>query len=74
MRNGIAGITADCGGACACATCHVTICPQWTGRIGPAAAHEADLLAFAEGAGPASRLACQIELAEAHDGLVVRVP
>lgn len=71
--HGIAGIIGDCGGGGVCATCHVHIAPDWTGRIGPADDEEQTVLEFARNVLPQSRLACQIRLTEEHDGLCVRV-
>lgn len=72
--NAVPGIDADCGGACACATCHVYIDPVWMGRVGPPAGEEADLLEFANDPEETSRLSCQIRLRTELDGLVVRTP
>mgnify|MGYP000859639658 CR=1 FL=1 len=70
----IAGIEAECGGACACATCHVYIDPDWRAKTGAAAEMEEDMLDFAFDVREESRLSCQIKVTEALDGLVVRVP
>ncbi|MDE2336570.1 MAG: 2Fe-2S iron-sulfur cluster binding domain-containing protein [Alphaproteobacteria bacterium] len=64
-------IKAECGGACACATCHVYVDESWRERLPPAAAEEADQLDNAFETGDNSRLACQIILNEAMDGLAV---
>jgi 2Fe-2S ferredoxin len=74
VRNGIPGIDADCGGACACATCHVYVDPDWSKAVGTPAADEIDLLDFAEDVRQNSRLSCQIPVSEALDGLIVRMP
>lgn len=74
IYNDVPGIEADCGGACACATCHVFIDPAWTGRVGPAGADEAEMLSTASDLRPNSRLSCQIKLSEALDGLKVETP
>ena len=74
VQNGVAGIDADCGGACACATCHVFIDPTWTDRIGSAEGQEDDMLDMVENRASNSRLSCQIEVSEALDGLIVRLP
>ena len=73
-RDVIAGIEAECGGACACATCHVYVEADWTAKTGKPAAMEEDMLDFAFDVRPESRLACQIKVSDALDGLVVRVP
>lgn len=73
-QNGVAGIDADCGGACACATCHVHVDPLWIAVVGPAEGDEADLLQFANDPDDTSRLSCQVRLTLAMDGLVVHTP
>jgi 2Fe-2S ferredoxin len=74
VRNGVPGIDADCGGACACATCHVYIAHNWTKKVGPASNEESDLLEFTETIRSNSRLSCQIEVTAELDGLVVHMP
>jgi ferredoxin, 2Fe-2S len=73
-KNNVPGIDADCGGACQCGTCHVYIDPVWQGRSGVRTDLEDAILEFAEDVMPNSRLACQIEVTEELDGLVVRIP
>jgi 2Fe-2S ferredoxin len=73
-RESIAGIEAECGGACACATCHVYVDTAWTAKTGKPAAMEEDMLDFAFDVRPESRLSCQIKVTDALDGLVLRVP
>lgn len=72
--NGVDGIDADCGGVCACATCHVYLDAAWANRVAPRAESEADMLDMAEDVTEASRLACQITLAAELDGLVAHLP
>jgi 2Fe-2S ferredoxin len=72
--NGVEGIVADCGGECACATCHVHIGAVWRERLGPRSDDETDLLEFAKGTSDDSRLSCQIVVTEDLDGLEVRIP
>lgn len=74
VRNNVPGILAECGGACACATCHVYVDEAWRGKVGPANINEAPMLEFAIGADETSRLACQIRVTPDLDGLVVRMP
>ena len=74
IRNRIPGIDADCGGACACATCHVYVDEAWRDKTGEASAMEESMLDFAENVQPNSRLSCQIRVSDALDGLVVRMP
>lgn len=70
----VPGIDADCGGACACATCHVYVDPDWLGRLPTPVSLEVDMLECAVDPQANSRLSCQIELTSALDGLVVRIP
>jgi 2Fe-2S ferredoxin len=74
VKNNVPGIDADCGGACACATCHVYVDPDWLAKLGARTAMEQSMLEFAEGVETNSRLACQIKIADELDGLVVRLP
>lgn len=76
VKQGIPGIDGDCGGACACATCHVHVDPTWIDKVGrlKEGEAEAELLQFAEGASEYSRLACQIPMEAAMEGLVLHVP
>jgi 2Fe-2S ferredoxin len=74
VKNNIPGIDADCGGACACATCHVYVDQAWADKTGTATAMEESMLDFAENVQPNSRLSCQIKVTDALDGLVVRMP
>ncbi|MFI4935813.1 MAG: 2Fe-2S iron-sulfur cluster-binding protein [Caulobacterales bacterium] len=70
----IPGIDGDCGGACACATCHVYVEEGWFERLPPMDELEHDMLDFAYDVRPTSRLSCQIKISEALEGLVVRIP
>ena len=72
--NRVPGIEAECGGACACATCHVYVDAAWTAKTGKPAAMEEDMLDFAFDVRPESRLSCQIKVTADLDGLVMRVP
>ena len=74
ILNGVPGIVAECGGACACATCHVYVDEAWTDAVGEPEAMEEDMLDFAFEVKPTSRLSCQIKVRDEIDGLVVRVP
>ena len=74
LRNSVPGIEAECGGACACATCHVYVAPEWTEIVGKPSQMEEDMLDFAAEVQPNSRLSCQIKVSEALDGLVVTTP
>lgn len=74
VKNLIPGIDADCGGACACATCHVHVDPAWADRLPPKQDMEETMLDFAQELQPTSRLSCQIKVTPQLDGLIVRMP
>ena len=74
IKNGVPGIEAECGGACACATCHVYVDEPWFAKVGEPSPMEADMLDFGYDVRPNSRLSCQIKVAEDLDGLMVRTP
>lgn len=74
LDHNIPGIDADCGGECACATCHVFVEEAWLAATGSPGEQEAAMLGFAATAQPNSRLSCQIPVTAALDGIVVRTP
>ena len=74
VKNDVPGIEAECGGACACATCHVYVDEAWLERVGEPEPMEEDMLDFAYEPRPNSRLSCQITLSNELDGLVLTVP
>lgn len=74
IRADIPGIDADCGGACACATCMVLVDQTWIDRIEPASDMELAMLEMAEKDQPNSRLSCQIIMSDHLHGLIVRTP
>ena len=74
IKNRVPGIDADCGGACACATCHVYVDEAWREKTGTTSAMEESMLDFAENVEPNSRLSCQIKVTDELEGLVVRMP
>jgi len=74
VKNLVPGIDADCGGACACATCHVYVDEAWAGKVTPKHDMEETMLDFAQDLEPTSRLSCQIKITPELDGLVVRLP
>ncbi|MBV9250361.1 MAG: 2Fe-2S iron-sulfur cluster binding domain-containing protein [Acetobacteraceae bacterium] len=76
VDNNVPGIDADCGGECACATCHVYVDAAWLDKVGlpEPGSQEATMLSFAAVAQDDSRLSCQIRVTEALDGLIVRMP
>ena len=74
IKQQVPGIDADCGGACACATCHVYVEPEWQAKVGARNPMETDMLDFAFDVRDNSRLSCQIKVTDALDGLRVKVP
>jgi 2Fe-2S ferredoxin len=74
VNNLIPGIDADCGGACACATCHCYVDEAWLAKTGEIGDMEETMLDFAEAREENSRLSCQIKLTDDLDGLVVKLP
>ena len=74
IKHGIPGIEAECGGACACATCHVHVDEAWRAAVGEPTPMEEDMLDFGFDVRANSRLSCQIKVTEALDGLVVSTP
>jgi 2Fe-2S ferredoxin len=74
IKNDIEGIDADCGGACACATCHVYVDEAWLDKLGRPNPMEGSMLDFAENREANSRLSCQIKVNDELDGLIVRLP
>ena len=74
IDNGVPGIDADCGGACACGTCHCFVDGEWANTTGEVDFMEESMLAMRPDREDGSRLSCQIEVSDAHEGLVVRLP
>ncbi len=74
VSNLVPGIDGDCGGMCACATCHVFVDDAWLAKLAPMESMEDAMLNLAEGRDANSRLACQIKAAPELDGLVLRTP
>ena len=72
-RAGVDGILAECGGGCSCATCHVILNENWDGTLEAPSVQEADMLSFAVDPTPYSRLACQVQLTDQHEGLTLAV-
>jgi 2Fe-2S ferredoxin len=73
VDNGVEGIIGECGGSCACATCHVRLRPDWFDRVGPPGEMEVNTLYFRAHRHPTSRLACQIVLSLEFNGLTGEV-
>ncbi len=74
LKNEVPEIEAECGGACACATCHVYVDEAWFPKTGGPSPMEEDMLDFGFEVGPTSRLSCQIKVTDELDGLIVRTP
>ena len=74
IDNGVPGIDADCGGECACGTCHVIVEGKWISTTGSASEDELQMLDLTPERDDNSRLACQINTSEAMDGMVARLP
>jgi len=74
IKQGVPGIEAECGGACACATCHVYVDDAWMAVVGEPSPMEEDMLDFGYDIRPNSRLSCQIKVTAALDGLIVHTP
>lgn len=74
VQNGVPGIEADCGGACACATCHVYVDPAWSAAAGTPGEEEKEMLTYTVEPQETSRLSCQIKVSAALDGIVIRIP
>ena len=73
VNNGVDGIVAECGGACACATCHAYVDEAWLDKLPPMDDMEDSMLDAAYERKDTSRLTCQIEISDDLDGLVIRV-
>ncbi len=74
VKNLIPGIDADCGGACACATCHVYVAQEWLAKMPPKQDMEETMLDFAQDLEPNSRLSCQLKVTPEFEGLTVTMP
>ena len=74
VQNNIPGIDADCGGSCACATCHVYVDEKWFNKLSKKESAEEDMLDMAFELKPLSRLSCQLTVSDELDGLVVKMP
>ncbi len=74
VNNNIPGIDADCGGACACSTCHAYVNPDWVGKLPAREDMEEDMLDFAYEPNERSRLTCQLKVTPELDGLLVQMP
>ena len=74
LDHGVPGILGQCGGGCTCCTCHCYVDTRWTDSFGRPHPDETEMLEYAFEPRPGSRLACQLRLTAAHEGLVIEVP
>lgn len=74
LDNAVPGIDADCGGACACGTCHCFITEDWQEITGDANPMEQSMIGMRPDSADNSRLSCQIDISEDMDGMIVRLP
>ncbi|OAL76279.1 2Fe-2S ferredoxin [Acinetobacter sp. SFB] len=74
LDHGIPSIDADCGGECACGTCHVILDSKWIVQVGTASASELQMLDLTPEKTPTSRLACQVHVSEDMNGMRVKLP
>jgi len=74
VKNSVNGIDADCGGSCACATCHIYIDDQWVEKLPKIEEAERDMLDFVSSLKKESRLSCQVMMSNELDGLIVKLP
>lgn len=74
VENAVPGIDADCGGACACGTCHVFLDADWLAASGVDSPMEESMLSMRPDREQSSRLSCQIDVTDAMEGMVVRLP
>jgi 2Fe-2S ferredoxin len=74
INNGVNGIEADCGGVCACATCHIYVDAAWIEAAGPRTDIEDAMLDLANEVRDNSRLSCQVKVTDGMDGLILSIP
>lgn len=74
LNNDVPGIVADCGGQCACATCHAYLNEAYFGLAGPVSEEEGDMLECAIDVKPTSRLTCQVVVTKTLNGITVSIP
>ena len=74
VDNAVPGIDADCGGECACGTCHLILAQEWFARTGVPGPNEEQMLSLTPERAETSRLGCQVQITEAMDGMAVRLP
>ncbi|QHS10038.1 2Fe-2S iron-sulfur cluster-binding protein [Sinimarinibacterium sp. NLF-5-8] len=74
VDNLIPGIDGDCGGECACGTCHLIVAQEWFDKTGAPGQDEEQMLSMTPERAETSRLGCQVQATEAMDGMTVRMP
>jgi 2Fe-2S ferredoxin len=74
VKNSVPGIVAECGGSQTCGTCRIYVSEEWQAKMPSPTADELAIIEFAEDDTPGARLSCQVEMTDALDGLVVRMP
>ena len=74
VRNGVVTIEGECGGALACATCHIYVPDEWRRLTGAPSEHEIMMLEFGVDVDARSRLGCQIKITPEMDGMTVLTP
>ena len=74
VKNGVAGIVAECGGSCACGTCRVYLDRDWQQKLGGPSEIEDEIMDIFEDNRPGKRLSCQIKVTDDMDGMVLRLP
>ena len=74
VQNNIPGIDADCGGSCACATCHVYVDEKWFNKLSKKESAEEDMLDMAYEPNKFSRLSCQLTVSDKLEGMIVNLP
>ena len=73
VDHGVAGISSQCGGACICTLCHCYVDEAWLSRMGPISFDEQEMLDFVPAQRKTSRLACQVTVTAALDGLTIHI-
>jgi len=74
VSHGFDAVLAQCGGSCACGTCHVYIDDAWIGKLDAATENEKNMIEFVANSAPNSRLSCQVRVTDELDGIVVHLP
>jgi len=74
VANAVPGIDGDCGGECACGTCHLIVDEKWFDKTGEIAGAEEQMLSMTPERASTSRLGCQVRVTEAMDGMIVHLP